>query len=207
MEVAKRLKIMLVVAVVMVAGVLATTAPAQAQQTTFEVICLGLGGFCAQVPGLQPFTCNPPLAPEGTPSQCTNLATDQTFGCVITLTAAGGNIALHTCTVPEAPPGGGGDGGGGGGAPLEVTQEVEQEAESGDVALDFAVSNEGDYAGQCTPAEQFGQTGNAQNAPSSLQFAGESDDFEPGGIEFGADEPGIAVECPSTIQQSAAASG
>jgi hypothetical protein len=95
---------------------------------------------------------------------------------------------------PEAAPGAGGPG---------VAQEVEQEAESSDVTLNFAVSNEGDYASQCTPASQFGQTGNLQNAPSFQQFDGEADDFEPGGIEFAA-EPETAVECPSTIQQSAA---
>ena len=86
-----------------------------------------------------------------------------------------------------------------------VTQEVEQEAESGDVDLSFEVSNEGDYASQCTPATQFGNTGNFQNAPGFQQFDGEADDFEPDGIEF-AFEPELGVECDSTIQQSAAAS-
>ncbi len=88
----------------------------------------------------------------------------------------------------------------------QVTFEAENEAESEEVATEFSVSNEGDYAFQCVPALQFGNSGNFNNAPSFLQYASESDDFEPGGIEFSI-EPEQAVECSNTIQQSAAASG
>jgi hypothetical protein len=80
------------------------------------------------------------------------------------------------------------------------------EAESGGVELEFSVENTGDYASQCTPALQFGNTGNFQNTPVFQQYASKADDFEPGGIEFVV-EPETAVECDSTIQQSAAASG
>jgi hypothetical protein len=78
-------------------------------------------------------------------------------------------------------------------------------AESEEAALEFAVENTGDYASQCTPALQFGNTGNFNNAPSFLQYASESDDFEPGGLEF-AVEPEMEVACESTVQQSSAAS-
>jgi hypothetical protein len=86
-----------------------------------------------------------------------------------------------------------------------VIQGVENEAESGEVDLSFEVSNEGDYASQCVPTLQFGNSGNFNNAPSFVQFDSDSDDFEAGGIEFsvGGD---LAVECSSTVQQSAAAS-
>ena len=87
----------------------------------------------------------------------------------------------------------------------QLSSELGQETESGDVAVGFDVSNTGDYASQCTPAVQFGNTGNFDNASSFVQYDGELDDFEPGGIEFGV-EPTSAVECPSTIQQSSAAS-
>ena len=87
----------------------------------------------------------------------------------------------------------------------QLESGVEQETESADVALGFDVSNKGDYASQCTPAIQFGQTGNFNNASSFVQYDGEADDFEPGGIEF-AVEPTSTVECGSTIQQSSAAS-
>ena len=86
-----------------------------------------------------------------------------------------------------------------------VDLDVENEAESGDVDLSFEVSNTGDYAFQCTPAVQFGNTGNFNNTPVFQQFSSEADDFEPGGIEFVV-EPEIEAECNSTIQQSSAAS-
>jgi len=88
----------------------------------------------------------------------------------------------------------------------QVGLETENEAESDEVATDFAVANEGDYASQCVPALQFGNTGNFNNAPTFLQYAGEADDFEPGGLEF-AVEPEMEVACESAVQQSSAASG
>ncbi len=90
-------------------------------------------------------------------------------------------------------------------ASAQVILESENEAESGEVDLSFEVSNTGDFASQSTPGLQFGNSGNFNNAPSFVQFDGEADDFEPGGIE-GAFEPELGVECDSTIQQSAAAS-
>ena len=78
----------------------------------------------------------------------------------------------------------------------QVGNGVGQESESGDVALGFAVSNEGDYASQRTPALQEGNTGNFNNAPGFLQYASESDDFE----------LDLAAEYSNTIQQSSAAS-
>lgn len=84
-----------------------------------------------------------------------------------------------------------------------VVQGNEQEPESGSVDLSFEVSNEGDFASQCVPAFQSGNTGNFNNAPSFVQFGSDAGDFEADGIEFsvGGD---LAVECSSTVQQSAA---
>src|SRR5919107_735689 len=87
----------------------------------------------------------------------------------------------------------------------QVGLEAGNEAESEEVATEFEVANEGDYASQCTPALQFGNTGNFNNAPTFLQYASQSDDFEPGGLEL-AFEPELAVDCASTVQQSSAAS-
>ena len=84
--------------------------------------------------------------------------------------------------------------------------EVDQESDSGDVSLGFDVSNTGRYASQCTPATQFGNTGNFQNGSSFVQGPGsELDDFEPEGIDvsFGGSQD---VSCPNTIEQSSAAS-
>ena len=78
---------------------------------------------------------------------------------------------------------------------------VEQEAESGEFSADFSVTNTGDYASQCVPALQFGNTGNFNNAPSFLQYASESGDFEPGGIAVSF-APEMAVQCSNEVQQS-----
>jgi len=86
-----------------------------------------------------------------------------------------------------------------------IEQSVDQQSESGDVSLGYSVTNTGDYAFQCTPALQFGNTGNFNNAPSFLQFDSEAGDFEPGGIDVNF-EPQQATDCSNTIQQSSAAS-
>src|SRR5215216_2805253 len=74
--------------------------------------------------------------------------------------------------------------------------------------------NDRDFASQCTPATQFGNTGNFQNGSSFVQFGsgtndgfrdrgffnrGGIDDFEPEGIDvsFGGSQN---VSCPSTIE-------
>ncbi len=88
----------------------------------------------------------------------------------------------------------------------QVGLEAGNEAASGDLAAEFAVANEGDFASQCVPALQFGNTGNFNNTPSFVQYASGSDDFEPGGLEF-VFEPEQEVACESTVQQSSAASG
>ena len=87
----------------------------------------------------------------------------------------------------------------------QVELGSEQETESESLETSFEVANEGDYASQCVPALQFGNTGNFNNAPSFLQYDSESGDFEPGGIEF-AFEPEMEVGCESAVQQSSAAS-
>jgi hypothetical protein len=96
--------------------------------------------------------------------------------------------------------------GAGGGYTGVINSEVEQEAESGDVALGFSVSNEGDYSSQCAPVVQAANTGNFQNQASFNQYASEAGDFEPGGISFEI-SPELAVQCEQEIQQAAAASG
>jgi hypothetical protein len=89
----------------------------------------------------------------------------------------------------------------------QVEFATEQETESEDVELTYTIENSGDYARQCVPALQFGNTGNFNNAPGFQQYASrEGGDIEPAGIEFVV-EPEIEVGCESTIQQAAAASG
>ena len=92
-----------------------------------------------------------------------------------------------------------------GGGDAGVSLSTEQEAESGDFSAEFFVGNTGDYASQCVPALQFGNTGNFNNAPSFLQYGSVADDFEPGGINVSF-APEMAVRCSSQVQQSSAAS-
>ncbi len=87
----------------------------------------------------------------------------------------------------------------------QVTLTGENEAESDSAELAFDGTNTGDYASQCVPALQFGNTGNFNNSPAFLQYASEADDFEPGGIEFSI-APELAAECASGVQKSSAAS-
>ena len=86
-----------------------------------------------------------------------------------------------------------------------ISLQNEQETQSGDFSADFSVQNSGDYASQCTPAIQQGNTGNFNNAPSFLQYASDAGDFEPEGIDVSF-EPSMSVDCSSTIQQSSASS-
>jgi hypothetical protein len=90
-------------------------------------------------------------------------------------------------------------------AMAQLASGVGQSPESDDVALSYGVENSGNYASQCTPAIQFGNTGNFDNGSSFVQYDGKLDDFEPGGIEV-AVEPTSDVACDRTVQQSSAAS-
>lgn len=55
---------------------------------------------------------------------------------------------------------------------------AETEVESGGIELGGEVANEGDYAGQCVPATQFGNTVSPQIRLDALQYASELDDIE-----------------------------
>ena len=103
------------------------------------------------------------------------------------------------------------DGGGGDGAaaaPLELTQETEQEAESGDIDQSFEVSQTGDNSNQCASPQGVANTGNPQNVIDLLQAASETDDFE--FEEVGSDitvSPEASTTCDQQVNQAASASG
>ncbi len=88
--------------------------------------------------------------------------------------------------------------------PASAQIVLESENESGQADLSFEVSNTGDFAQQSTPALQFGNTGNFNNAPSFLQFGSTADVFEAGGIEFSV-APSLESESSHTVRQSSAA--
>lgn len=55
------------------------------------------------------------------------------------------------------------------------------ESQSGSFEAGYEVANEGDYAGQCTPDTQFGNTVTPRDEPRVVQYASELDDLEVGG--------------------------
>ncbi len=97
------------------------------------------------------------------------------------------------------------DNGGAGGAEPVVSQQIGQEAESGDLSIRGSVTQSGDNSNQCAPVMQFGNTGNLQNAQGFVQYNSNADDveFSGGSFEF---SPSMGVQCEQAVQQSAAAS-
>jgi hypothetical protein len=81
--------------------------------------------------------------------------------------------------------------------------DLEQEAESGDLGLGTSISLEGDNSNQCAPVMQFGNTGNNQNAVTLNQY------FSAGGFGLGGGtitfEPEFENECVQSVEQAAAA--
>jgi hypothetical protein len=59
-----------------------------------------------------------------------------------------------------------------------LNQDVEQEAESGDIDQDFDISGSGDNANQTASTQGVANTGNTQNAIDVIQVGGDADDFE-----------------------------
>ena len=90
----------------------------------------------------------------------------------------------------------------------ELDQDVEQEAESGDIDQSFDVSQTGDNSNQCASPQGVANTGNPQNVTDLLQALSEADDFD--FEEVGSD---ITVDgtnettCDQQVNQAASASG
>ena len=99
-------------------------------------------------------------------------------------------------------------GGGGGGGESAVSQESEQDAESGELNQSFNVSQTGDNSTQCAGIQGVDNTGNAQNLTDVIQYGSEADDFEfeEGGstIEM---NPTNTTTCDQEVNQAASASG
>jgi hypothetical protein len=89
-----------------------------------------------------------------------------------------------------------------------VTQEFDQQAESGDVSQSFNVSNTGDNSNQCANVQGVANTGNAQNQIGVLQYGSEADDFsfEDSGSTITV-SPNSATRCDQAVNQAATAYG
>ena len=90
----------------------------------------------------------------------------------------------------------------------QVTQEDEQEADSGDLDQTFTVTGSGDNSNQCVGAQVAGNTGNSQNQLDILQYDSVADEFE--FEEVGSTitvSPSNTTTCDSQVNQAASASG
>ena len=90
----------------------------------------------------------------------------------------------------------------------EFDQDVEQEAESGDIDQSFDVSQTGDNSSQCVGTQGVANTGNAQNVLDLTQLNGEADDFEFDEVDSSIEvSPESSTTCDQQVNQAASASG
>jgi hypothetical protein len=77
-------------------------------------------------------------------------------------------------------------------------------SDTGAVKDNLSVSSTGNNSDQCVAPEQFGNTGNVQNAQGFLQYASTSGDieFEGSSMPF---TPTLTNTCTQQVQQAAAA--
>ena len=87
----------------------------------------------------------------------------------------------------------------------QVTQELGNEDETGNVELSFSVLSKGNNSNQCVTPLQFGNTGNFNNAQGFLQYASTAGDLEAEGPTF-TFAPVESAPCTQQVQQSSAAS-
>src|ERR687889_1902839 len=88
-----------------------------------------------------------------------------------------------------------------------LNQDVEQEAESGDVDQSFDVSGTGDNSNQTVGTQGVANTGNAQNVIDVTQVGGDADDFEFDDVGSSIEvSPSSTTDSAQRVNQSASAS-
>jgi maltose-binding protein MalE len=90
----------------------------------------------------------------------------------------------------------------------QVSQESEQDTDSGDVDQSFTVTGGGDNSNQCVGLSGVANTGNSQNQIDLIQYASTADDFE--FDETGSTltvSPVNTTDCTQAVNQAASASG
>ena len=87
-----------------------------------------------------------------------------------------------------------------------LSQDFEQETESGDVDQSFEISGGGDNANQCVNVSGASNTGNAQDSSGFVSFDSDIDDFEQEDIGSELSVDGNSdVSCDQQVNQAAAA--
>jgi hypothetical protein len=90
----------------------------------------------------------------------------------------------------------------------ELNQDVEQDAESGEIDQSFTVTGGGDNSNQCAGIQGVANTGNAQNVIDLTQVDGEADDFEFDEVNSSIEvSPESSTTCDQQVNQAATASG
>ena len=87
----------------------------------------------------------------------------------------------------------------------QVSQELGNEDETGNVELSFSAQSTGNNSNQCLNRLKFCNTGSNQNAQGFLQYASEADDLSGGGSAM-TFAPVEVAPCDQKVQQSSAAS-
>ena len=95
-----------------------------------------------------------------------------------------------------------------GNSPNSVDQDVEQDAESGEVDQSFTVTSDGDNSNQCAGIQGVANTGNAQNQVGIIQYGSEAEDieFRDSGASITV-SPNSFTSCEQQVNQVASASG
>jgi hypothetical protein len=92
----------------------------------------------------------------------------------------------------------------------QVTQELEQEGESGELDQSSEVSSTGDNSIQCVNDQLVGNTGNAQTQNQALQYASEGSPSPSGSAEITLtpnEDVDEVFTCDAQVNQAASASG
>src|ERR687897_1472742 len=90
----------------------------------------------------------------------------------------------------------------------DSAQEVEQDADSGDIDQDFSVTSTGDNSNQCVSTQGVSNTGNTQTVGSFDLLGGDFDDFDIDDSGADIDVGGTnTTDCTSEVNQAASASG
>src|ERR671927_806436 len=89
----------------------------------------------------------------------------------------------------------------------QVTQESEQEPESGDATQNISVTGGGDNSNSCQGVQGISNTGNATNQTSVLQYANDNPEVEVDNSGNFTISPSSSTVCDQRVNQAASASG
>ena len=88
----------------------------------------------------------------------------------------------------------------------QVSEETEQEAESGEIDQSFEVTGDGSNSNQCASIQGVPNTGNAQNVIDLIQYESLTDDFEFEEVGSTVDvSPTNTTTCDQQVNQAASA--